>query len=336
LIATGQAAIERLGAEAGVRCDFERNGALRLASSDAQIAQLERARATSVAMGVPARLVDGAELQRLVRTERFRAALTISGTGIVNPGKLARGMARVAESLGVAVHEGARVSRIEPGRTIRVTTELGRLDAPQLVLATNGYTPQLGIFRARLLPIVNYVVATEPLTPAQWGAIGWSGRQALTDARVMFMYLRPTADGRIVAGGEVAPHYLGGVPSGGNHQAAIRQLKRSLVETVPPLAGIRFSHAWGGTMAFTGDLTPRIGALDDAPNVFFALGYCGEGVVMSQLAGRIVAAMIDGDAGEFAGLPFVGGAPPWVGPEPLRSLGVRAVERALRALVGES
>jgi len=335
LIATGQAQIERLAADAGVHCDFEKHGALQFARTDAQVAQLERVLATTQAMGLPERILDGAELQRRVRTDRFRAALTISGTAILNPGKLVRGMARAAEALGVEIHEATRVARIEPGRTVRVVTELGGVEAPQVVLATNGYTPQLGVFRTRLLPLCNYVVATEPLTAAQWDAIGWAGREALTDARVLFMYLRPTADGRIVAGGELAPHYFGGAPSGGNHAGAIRKLQRSLVETFPPLAGIRFTHAWGGTMAFTGDLTPHIGALDEAPNVFFALGYCGEGVVMSQLAGRIVAALLAGDAGEFAGLPFVGGAPPWVGPEPLRSLGVRAVERAMRALAGE-
>jgi glycine/D-amino acid oxidase-like deaminating enzyme len=335
VIVTGQEAIERLVRDQGVACDFERNGSVRLASSAAQIAVLERARETLVAMGVPARVVDGDELRALVRTERFRTGLTIPGTAIVNPGKLVRGMARVAESLGVAIHEATRVVRIEPAETIRITTEHGRLDAAQAVLATNGYTPQLGIFRTRLLPLCNYVVATEPLSRAQWDAIGWSGRQGLSDARVLFMYLRPTADGRIVAGGELAPYYTGSLPSSGNHAGAIAKLKRSLLETFPALEGIRFTNAWGGTMAFTRDLTPRIGALDGAPNLFFGLGYCGEGVVMSQLAGRILAAYLDGEGGEYAALPFVGGAPPWVGPEPVRTLGVKAMERALRALAGE-
>jgi glycine/D-amino acid oxidase-like deaminating enzyme len=334
-IATGLRAIERLAAEDGVDCDLEQNGGLRMADTDSQIRGLERAHATLAALGLPARLVQGDELRSLVRTERFRAGLVLPGTGILDPGKLARGMARVAERLGAVLHEATRVVRIEPGRPVRITTEHGRVEAAQAVLATNGYTPQLGIFRTRLLPLCNYVVATEPLSRAQWEAIGWSGRQGLSDARVLFMYLRPTADGRIVAGGEMAPYYAGSQPSGGNHAPAIEKLERSLVETFPPLAGVRFTHAWGGTMAFTRDFTPRIGALGGEPNLFVGLGYCGEGVVMSQLAGRILAALVAGDGGEFAALPFVGGAPPWVGFEPLRALGVKAMERALRALAGE-
>jgi len=334
-IATGMRAIERLASEDGVDCDLEKNGGLRMASSPHQLAELERAHAGLVAMGVPARLVDGAELRSLVRTERFRAGLVLPDTAILNPGKLARGMARVAESLGVEIHEATRVVRIEPGRPLRITTEHGHVDAAQAVLATNGYTPQLGIFRTRLLPLCNYVVATEPLSRQQWEAIGWSGRQGLSDARVLFMYLRPTADGRIVAGGETATYYTGSLPSSGNHAPAIEKLQRSLVETFPALEGVRFTNAWGGTMAFTRDFTPRIGALGDEPNLFFGLGYCGEGVVMSQVAGRILAALLAGEAGEFAALPFVGGAPPWLGFEPFRALGVKAMERALRALAGE-
>jgi len=334
-IATGLRAIERLVGEDGVECDLEKNGGLRMAGTDSQIEGLERTRETFAALGVPVRLVDGAELRAIVRTERFRAGLVLPDTAILNPGKLARGMARVAESLGVEIHEATRVVRIEPGRPVRLTTELGRVEAAQAVLATNGYTPQLGFLRTRLLPLCNYVVATEPLSRAQWDAIGWSGRQALSDARVLFMYLRPTADGRIVAGGEAAPYFTGGLPSSGNHPPTIEKLKRSLVETFPALEGVGFSHAWGGTMAFTRDFTPRIGPLGGEPNLFCGLGYCGEGVVMSQVAGRILAEFVAGDAGEYAGLPFVGGEPPWLGPEPFRALGARAVERALRALAGE-
>jgi len=335
VIATGLHAIERLVGESGLDVELERNGGLRMASTEKQIALLESTHATMQALGLDSRLVDGADFQALVRTDRFRAGLVLPHTAILHPGKLARGMARVAESLGVVIHEATRVLDVEPGRPVRVTSELGQLEAAQAVLATNGYTPQLGALRQRLLPLCNYVVATEPLSRAQWDAIGWSGRQGLSDARVLFMYLRPTRDGRIVAGGELAPYYKDSLPSSANHAQAVAKLQGSLVETFPPLAGVRFEHAWGGTMAFTRDFTPRIGPLEERANVFGGLGYCGEGVVMSQVAGRILAAQLAGDGGEYDALPFVGGRPPWVGPEPFRTVGVKAMERALRALAGE-
>lgn len=333
-IALGMASIERFVAEHGVDCDFERNGSLRMAAGDAQVEALAASVEAARGLGIEARLVEGAELRALVGTERFRAGLLAPDTAILNPAKLARGMLRVVESLGVEVFEATRVLRVEPGDPLRIRTEFGAVAVPRAVVALNGYAPQIGLLASRLLPLANYVVATEPLSPQQWEAIGWRGRQGLSDARVQFMYLRPTADGRIVAGGEGAPYYYGSRPSSGNHAPAIERLQQSLLETFPQLAGIRFTHAWGGTMAFTRDFTPRVGALDDAGRLSFGLGYCGEGVVMSQLFGRLLAGLVDGQRGELEGLPFLG-APPWVGPEPFRALGVRAVERALRFLAHE-
>jgi glycine/D-amino acid oxidase-like deaminating enzyme len=332
VIATGMRAIERFASQDGIDCDLEQSGNLIMAATDGQIEALAKVQAALGKVGVAASMVEGAEFRALVRTERFRAALSAPNGAILNPAKLARGMARLAESLGVEIHEASRVVRIDPGPKIGIVTEHGELEAAQAVLATNGYTPQLGFLTTRLLPLTNSVVATEPLSPAQWEAIGWSGRQGISDARVLFMYLRPTADGRIVAGGEGAPYFAGSKPSNGSYPPVVERLKRSLVETFPALEGIRFTHAWGGTMAFTRDFMPRIGALGDEGNLFFGLGYCGEGVVMSQVAGRILAGFLAGEGREFSSLPFVGSLPPWVGFEPLRSFGVNALERALLAL----
>ena len=69
--------------------------------------------------------------------------------------------------------------------------------------------PRLGLFRNRVIPLCNYVVATEPLADAQLAAIGWAGRESLADMRVQFMYLRLTADNRIVFGGESSPYVVG-------------------------------------------------------------------------------------------------------------------------------
>jgi len=287
-------------------------------------------------MGLPARLLGRDELRReVVDSPRFVGGLATPEGGILDPAKLARGMLRVAESAGVEVHEATRVLRLEPGPRLRVRSERGSVEAERAVLAVNGYAPAMGVFRSRLLPLCNYMVATEPLGPERLAALGWRGRHGLSDARVNFMYLRLTADGRIACGGETAPYFYGSRPSSGPYAPALERLRASLVETFPPLAGVRFTHAWGGTMGFTRDFTPRIGWLGNDRRVLYALGFCGEGVVMSQLAARVVAGLAAGDERGLAGLPFVGGPPPWVGFEPLRSLGVRALERGLEILAGE-
>jgi glycine/D-amino acid oxidase-like deaminating enzyme len=241
-------------------------------------------------------------------------------------------MKRVVESLGVEVSEHSKVLRVEPGDPVRITTEYAEVEAARVVLALNGYAPQIGLFTSRIVPLCNYVAATEPLTPRQRESLGWTGREGLADTRVQFMYLRLTADDRIVFGGESAPYFYGGRPSSGAYRPSLERLQRSLLVTFPQLEGVRFTHGWGGTMGFTLDFVPSIGRLEGAANVFYAGGFCGEGVVMTQLAGLVLADLVAGEESALTRLPVVGKRMPWAGVEPFRSLAVRlagwALERA--------
>lgn len=327
----GLAQIRAFVQEHGVECDLEENGSLELATEESHLEALADQKRRCDELGIGATLVEPGELRRQIRSERFVGALRLAGHGILNPAKLALGMRRVIESLGVVVSERSKVLRFEPGRSVRLTTEFAEVEAPRVVLALNGYAPQIGVLRDRILPLCNYVVATEPLSPAQWESIGWTGREGLSDARVQFMYLRPSADGRIVFGGESAPYFYGSAPSSGNYRPSLEKLKRSLVTTFPQLEGVRFTHEWGGTMAFTRDFTPSVGHLDGAENVFYAACCNGEGVVMTQLGGMILARLVAGDADPLTALPIVDRPLPWLGPEPLRSLAVRLAEWALES-----
>jgi len=325
----GLGQIRSFARDQGIDCELEENGTLRLAAQEADLELLSAQQQTLREIDVESELIDAATLKRTLHTERFAGALRLPTHAIVNPAKLAVGMRGAIESRGVEVSERSRVLRIEPGSRVRIVTEFAEVEAPQAVVALNGYAPQIGLLANRILPLCNYVCATEPLSPAQWEAIGWSGRESLADTRVMFMYLRPTADGRIVFGGESAPYYYGGRPSSGNNAAAIALLQQSLLRTFPQLEGIGFSHAWGGTMGFTADFVPSIGHLDDAPNVFFAGGFNGEGVVMTQVAGRILAELVSGEQGPLTKLPIVGRQAPWLPPEPFRYASVKLYEQAL-------
>jgi len=317
----------------GVDCDLEHNGSITLAMDESQMEELAGQQRRYAAMGLDAELLDRAALRRAVRSDRFVGGLRDARHAILNPAKLARGMKRVVEGMGVEIFERSKVLRVEPGAKVRIVSELGELRADQAVLTLNGYAPQLGLFRTRVIPLCNYVVATEPLGPSQRAAIGWAGREGLADMRLQFMYLRLTADDRIVFGGESSPYWYDSTPSSGSYRPALEKLKRSLLVTFPQLEGVRFTHGWGGTMGFTLDFMPSVGALDGAKNLFYAVGFNGEGVVMTQLAGRILADLVSGMETPLTRLPIVGRTPPFAGPEPVRYLGVQLVER-LMALSG--
>ncbi len=326
--------IRNLAREHGVDCDLEHNGSLNLATEESQLPALEAQKSRYDAMGLETELLDTADLRSRLRSERFFGALRDPHHAILNPAKLARGMKRAIEELGVEVFERSKVMRIEPGSPVHITTEFGELAAAKAVIALNGYAPQLGLFTNRLIPLCNYVVASEPLSASQLESIGWAGREGLADLRVQFMYLRLTADNRIVFGGETSPYFYDSSPSSGNYAPAIERLKRSLLVTFPQLEGLRFSHSWGGTMGFTRDFMPSVGALAGGDNTFYAAGFNGEGVVMTQLAGKIVAELVSGERPPITRLPIVGHQMPYVGHEPLRYAAVKLYEHALRATSG--
>jgi glycine/D-amino acid oxidase-like deaminating enzyme len=192
-----------------------------------------------------------------------------------------------------------------------------------LVLGLNGYAPRIGFFRDRVIPLCSYVIATEPLSPAQWDSIGWQQRQGIADMRALFDYQRPTADGRIVIGGSDAPYFAGDSLSSGNYKPALETLTRSLFTTFPQLEGLRIDHAWGGTMGFTLDFTPSVGVMGEHRNIYYGVAYNGEGVAFSQTAGRILSDLMAGEENELTRLFVVNHEMPWLGPAPLRIVSER-------------
>jgi glycine/D-amino acid oxidase-like deaminating enzyme len=315
--------------EYGVDCELELTGVSILAIEESHLDWLAEEKARFDQMGIENVLMDQAELRRKLHSERFVGALHDPNHAILNPAKLARGMKDVIESLGVEVSERSKVLRMEPGKVVRVVTEFAEVLADKVVIALNGYAPQIGLFKTRILPVNGYMSATEPLSEAQMRSIGWAGRQGLFDTRTTggFMYLRLSTDNRIVFGeGGVMPY--DGSPSPGNYQPVIDKMRRSLLVTFPQLEGVRFTHAWGGTLGITKDGMPSIGTRGDAENIYHAVAFNGEGVVMGQLAGRIAAELISGEETPLTRLAMVNRQMPYLGPEPVRGLGA-AVHRRL-------
>jgi glycine/D-amino acid oxidase-like deaminating enzyme len=318
--------------EHGVDCELEFTGSTSLAVEEAHLDGLVEEKARFDRMGIEIELLDKIETRRKVTSERFVGGLHDPNQAILNPAKLARGMKGVIEKLGVEVSERSKVIRMEPGATVRLVTEFAEVLANKVVIALNGYAPQIGLFSDRILPLCGYMAATEPLSEARMKSIGWADREGLYDTRPEFMYLRLTADNRIVFGGEGGAIFYGSSLSTGNYQPVIEKLHRSLLTSFPQLEGVRFTHAWGGIMGITEDWMPSFGTMGDSKNIFHAVAFNGEGVVMAQLAGRIVAEMIAGEETPLTRLAMVNKRMPYIAPDPIRTVGAKIYRRMRRWL----
>jgi glycine/D-amino acid oxidase-like deaminating enzyme len=290
--------IKHLVSEHGIDCDLEETGMLDVALNDKHIQSLEDDHARYTALGLESTLLYGDDLKSEIDSPRFKAGLLTSSGAILNPAKLVRGMKRVVEDAGVEVRERSIVTRITPGRTVVVDTELGEIRAPTIVIATNAYSHKLGFFKDRVVPIAVFQIATKPLSAAQWESIGWQNRRGLADVRALFSYSRPTADGRIVMGGVDPQYYAADSLAHGADKPVTRRIGEELFNFFPQLEGLEIEHAWGGTTALTVGNRASVGVLGEHKNVYYGVGY-SEGVPSSQTAGRMIADLMADESNVF-------------------------------------
>lgn len=311
--------IKRMISEHSVECDLAENGVLEVALTEKHVRKLKEFKGYLNSFGLDSILLQGDELQEEIKSPRFIAGLNIPYGAILNPAKLVREMKRVVEEVGVEVRERTVVTRITPGKTNHVDTELGDIRAPILVVALNAYAHKLGFFKNRVFPISVFQIATEPLTESQLDSIGWQNRQGLSDMRTIFSYLILTKDNRIVMGGSDVAYYNYDALCSGNDKIFSQKIFTDLFSFFPQLNGLEIEHAWGGTTCYTLNETPSVGVIGDHQNIYYGVGL-SEGVPTTQTFGRIIADLMVGDSNEFTNHYVVNHHIPYAGPVSLRGV----------------
>jgi gamma-glutamylputrescine oxidase len=254
-------------------------------------------------------LIDAEALAHELGTHVYHGGLIDRGGGHLHPLNLALGLARAAIAAGAVIHERTRATAWRrEGTTITVDTPRGRVICDQLILTGDGYLDELvgGAARARVMPINNFILATEPLS----GPLGERAEAiirsnaAVADSRFVINYFRKSPDGRLIFGG--GENYRPGFPP--DLKAFVR---RHMLKVYPDLADVEVTHAWGGTLGITVHRAPFVREL--APGVRIAAGYSGQGVMLAPWFGKLLA---DAALGEREGVealaklptpPFPGG-----------------------------
>jgi len=141
----------------GLDCDFKENGMLDVAMNDVQVRTMENECKMLREWGLDVEALYGKALEKEIKSPRLVAGIKTKQGAILNPAKLARGMKRIVENMGVEIRERSVVTRVVPGKVHHVDTELGAVKAPYMVVATNAYSHRLGFFQNRLFPLYTYI-----------------------------------------------------------------------------------------------------------------------------------------------------------------------------------
>ncbi|RDH76488.1 FAD-dependent oxidoreductase [Mycolicibacterium moriokaense] len=318
-----QADVSRLGLDV----DWERSGMLTVATEPHQVAWLREA-----ADDGEGEFVDRDQVCAEVASPTYLAGLFSPDTlAIVHPGKLALELARACADAGVHIFERTNVTSIEgAGSGVRCAAGNGTVSADRAVLATNVFPSLIVRNRLHTVPVYDYVLATEPLTDAQLGRIGWANRQGIGDCANQFHYYRLSADNRIVWGGYDAVYNFGRKvkPAYEDRPATYRRLAAHFFITFPQLDDVRFSHRWAGAI----DTSTRFCAhwgMAHGGRVSYVNGFTGLGVGAARFAADVCLDLLDGRPTARTELEMVRKRPLPFPPEPLASIGIQATRWSL-------
>ena len=314
----------------GIDADIVKGGNLEVAYAPAQVERLKAMYAAEQDW----RGTDWTWLSAEDSLARVNVAGTLAGmhhphAARIHPAKLALGLARVVESLGVQIFEGTHVSEIRPREAV---TARGTVRAGSIVRATEGFTAGIKGLHREWLPMNSSMIVSEPLSAEQWDAIGWSGREVLGDKAHVYMYAQRTADDRIAFGGRGVPYRWASQTDidGYTQPVTAGTLRDLMVRFFPQLSQVGIDHLWSGTLGVPRDWASTVG-YDPVTGLGHAGGYVGTGVSNTNLAGRTLRDLILGERTDITDLPWVGHRVRKWEPEPLRWIATRLIYGAYGA-----
>jgi glycine/D-amino acid oxidase-like deaminating enzyme len=322
------AAIDELGIDAR----YEPVGVLDVATREHEVADLEEHAQELRRFGYEVEWLDGEAVRTEIDSPTYLGGVwQKTGVGVLDPVRLAWGLAAAVEKLGARVYEATPVLGIEAdGAGVSLRTLGGRVRARRAMLATSAFPPLVRSIRRYVVPVYDYVLVTEPLSTEQRVAVRWKNRQGVADSGNQFHYYRLTSDDRILWGGYDAVYNIrnGLGPHLDQRPETFEMLAWNFFATFPRLEGIRFTHRWGGAIDTCSRFCMTFGKALGGRAVY-VVGFTGLGVGASRFGARAALDLADGVDSELTRLRLVRTKPLPFPPEPIRWAGITLTRKEL-------
>lgn len=270
--------IERRIENEKIDCDFVRSGRYHAAHTPQHYEMIAReAEQLRTEENIEAHAIAHSDQRTELGSDRYFGGVVFSRHASLHPAKYHQGLVEAALAAGATIKGHCRVLDIQrTSNGFEIATELGRVSAKSVIVATNGYTSNLTPWlKRRVIPIGSSIIATEPLPRNLVDQLFPKNRIASDTCKVLYYYRASPDRRRILFGGRVAAHEVG-------PQTATPRLYESMCRVFPELSDFGVTHSWGGTVAYSFDELAHIGIHD---GVHYAMGYCGSGVSMASYLG---------------------------------------------------
>ena len=337
------AIIERLGRENleaieatikkyNIDCGFELTGEISVANEEWQLNDLIEIAELRNSFGDSVQILSKEEMQARVNSPISVGGLwDPDGTALIDPARLVWGLEQACIKSGVVIYENTSalwLERTSSGSIVH--TPYGEVHAKKVALATNIYRSLIRRAKKYVVPVYDFQLVTEPLTPEQMASIGWKNREGLSEAGNQFHYYRLTKDNEILWGGyDAIYNFRGKVRHEYETNAeTYAHLAQAFLETFPQLKGIKFTHGWGGAIDTCSRFTQFWGQAYRG-KVAYVMGYTGLGVGASRFGAQVMLDLLDGEDNERTRLSMVRKKPIPFPPEPFKFIFIRLTQWSL-------
>jgi glycine/D-amino acid oxidase-like deaminating enzyme len=287
--AVGQ--IANLVAALKIDCDFRPRHSLYLTGSKLDASDLRHEHELRQRVGIDGRYLEQGALEQC----GFVAdgALLYPGSAEADPVRLSLGLIAASCARGAVVLSPATAISYQTSLdgVVVETCEGDIVRAGTLILA-NGYEIPDFIDASRHQLLSSWAIASTTASPARWrgGLLVWESADP-------YLYLRSTADGRIVVGGE-DEKAAGPTQRDRLMDEKVGALKQHAEYRRPGLGSLEIEYGWAGVFGQTADSLPMIGPVPGKPNCMAAFGYGGNGITFSAIAADHLGAALSGKGSE--------------------------------------
>jgi glycine/D-amino acid oxidase-like deaminating enzyme len=286
----GVAELRRLVTDSSISCQWEDTGSIHAAHDPNNFDKLKHHAKAFGALGVDARLIEGADLAKRLGTNFYGLGVESRGGALLQPAMLARGLtASLPET--IACFENSpvqKISRSGDGWTLHLAN--GSLTAPRVIVAVNAFFPRLGLKRLRVFPLALTASLTRPLTQAEENDIGHPETWGILSPQSLGATMRLTEDRRILI--RNTAEYR---PSGINKtQLAKRRIEHAdgLNKRFPFLDENAIDYSWSGTICISRNAKPVFE--QNQPGLYLCGGYNASGLSRGSIMGKLIADLILG------------------------------------------
>ena len=226
----------------------------------------------------PVEFLDEKELQARYRIHKSCALRTWHDAD-VNPYKLIQALIRKNLEQGVRYFENTELD-LDNIQGNRIFTQAGHPIKFEHLILTTGYSRLYSIIKDKIIIRRTYALCSTPFEEYLW-----KDNVMIWETKKPYLYFRTTKDCRIIAGGLDED-----TDALEQDQDKILEKAREIarqIETIFPKLNINIAYAWNGLFYGSEDGLPFIGQDPARADIFYLLGYEGNGMCYS-MAGALI------------------------------------------------